>query len=366
MNSERKPSKRLLSLDALRGFTIAGMILVNVPGSWDHVYPLLRHAKFNGLTLADLVFPFFLFIVGASIVLALGKRLGKNVPKRKIVGKIVYRTVLIFIIGLFLNWMSAHFTFPLRVAGVLQRIALCYLAGSLLFLFASQTVQIVIGLVLLLGYWILTMFIPVPGHGVVFSPEMNWTAWVDGKLLPGAMYFETWDPEGILSTLPAIVTTLLGMWATLLVKKIEEHSKKSLALLIFGGGLLIAGLLLSSSFPVNKNVWSSSYVLVTAGLASMLWSFMIYLMDQKGWVRWAKPGIVFGANAITAYILHYLLYYPFGYINFGGSSLQNHFMDIFSGFLPQNLASLLWAVVYVVICYIPIWFMYRKKILIKI
>ncbi|MBN1924330.1 MAG: DUF5009 domain-containing protein [Prolixibacteraceae bacterium] len=129
MDNENKPSKRLFSLDALRGFTIAGMILVNVPGSWDHVYPMLRHASFNGLTLADLVFPFFLFIVGASIVLALGKRLEQNVSKTKIAGKIIYRTLVIFVIGLFLNWMSVHFTFPLRVAGVLQRIALCYLAA---------------------------------------------------------------------------------------------------------------------------------------------------------------------------------------------------------------------------------------------
>ncbi|HPR31363.1 MAG TPA: DUF5009 domain-containing protein, partial [Prolixibacteraceae bacterium] len=210
MTIPAKSSPRLLSLDALRGFTIAGMILVNVPGSWDHVYPPLRHAAFNGLTLADLVFPFFLFIVGASLILALGKRLAQNVPKQKILGKIIYRTLVIFALGLFLNGMSAQFAFPLRVAGVLQRIALCYLAGSLMFLYASHTVQIVIGLVLLFGYWILTIFIPVPGHGMVFTPEMNWTAWVDGKILPGAMYFKTWDPEGVLSTLPAIVTVLLG------------------------------------------------------------------------------------------------------------------------------------------------------------
>ncbi|MBN1924329.1 MAG: hypothetical protein JW798_00710 [Prolixibacteraceae bacterium] len=226
--------------------------------------------------------------------------------------------------------------------------------------------QIIVGLILLLGYWILTMFIPVPGHGVVFTPEMSWTAWVDGKLLPGAMYFKTWDPEGILSTFPSIVTTLLGVWASILVKQLGKFSQKCIALLIFGISLLIAGLLLSSSFPVNKNVWSSSFVLVTSGLASLLWALMIFIVDMKGWNKWTKPGIVFGANAITAYILHYLLYYPLGYINFGSGSLQNHFMDVFSGFLPQNLASLLWAVVYVVICYFPVWILYRKKVFIKI
>lgn len=367
MNAANSPSKRLISLDALRGFTIAGMIMVNVPGSWSHIYSPLRHAEFNGLTLADLVFPFFLFIVGASIVLAFGKRIENGMTKSALIKKVIYRTLVIFLLGVFLNWLSDNFTFPIRIAGVLQRIALCYLVGSLLFLYASKLTMILVGSILLIGYWILTMFVPVPGEGkVIFTHEMNWAAWVDGQLLPGKMYFGTWDPEGILSTLPAILNTLLGIFATILISKSDVHLKKVKALLLFGSSLLIAGLLLSSSFPINKNVWSSSFVLVTSGLASMLWSILIYFIDIKGYKKWAMPGIIFGSNAITAYVLHYLFHYPFEAIKFGGISIQHHFMTFFSGFLSDNLASLFWAIFYTFVCFLPIWWMYRKKIFLKV
>jgi predicted acyltransferase len=365
MSNSTSISSRLISLDALRGFTIAGMILVNVPGSWEHIYWPFEHARFNGLTLADLVFPFFLFIVGASIVLALGKRIEKGIPKAEIVGKIVYRSVIIFLLGVFLNWFSSDFH-EWRFAGVLQRIALCYLLGSLFFIFVKTRWQIVIGVFILIGYWVLTIFVPVPGFGKVFTHEMNWTAWIDGKILPGKMYFNTWDPEGFLSTLPALVTTFAGMWATRLISTTDDKIEKIKKLLIYGGILLVTGLIFSISFPINKNVWSSSFVLVTAGLASLLWSLLIFLIDVKQWDGWTKPGIIFGANAISAYVLHYLLIYPFSRIPMGGSSFQTHFMEFFQGFLPVNLASLFWAMFYVFIGFLPIYWMYRKKIFIKI
>lgn len=367
MANKINQSKRILSLDALRGFTIAGMILVNVPGSWDHIYRPFKHAAFNGLTLADLVFPFFLYIVGASIVLALGKRFEQGVSKWEMVKKVLFRTVVIFALGVFLNWMSSGFTFPLRIAGVLQRIAICYLFASLLFIFTSKIAMLMIALILLLGYWILTIFIPIPGLGkTIFTPEMNWTAWVDGQLLPGSMYFGTWDPEGILSTLTAIVTTITGMVTTYFISKIQDKKQKVIILLIGGVGLTVAGILLSSSFPINKNVWSSSYVLVTSGLVTLLWSFLIYIIDIKNFTKWTRPGIIFGANAITAYVLHYLIAYPLGYFKIGNASIQGHFMNSLSVILPAELASLLWAILYVFICFLPIWWMYRKKIFIKI
>jgi len=367
MVAANSPSKRLVSLDALRGFTIAGMIMVNVPGSWSHIYPLLRHAEFNGLTLADLVFPFFLFIVGASIVLALGKRIENGVAKSKMIKKVIYRTMIIFLLGVILNWLSDNFTLPLRLAGVLQRIALCYLVGSLLYIYASKVKMIVVGTILLVSYWLLIVFIPVPGEGgIVFTREMNWAAWVDGQWLPGKMYFGTWDPEGILSTFPAIVNTLLGIFATILITKSDDHLKKVKGLLIFGSALLMAGLLLSTSFPINKNVWSSSFVLVTSGLASILWSILIYLVDIKSHKKLAMPGVIFGSNAITAYVLHYLFHYPFEAIKFGGISIQQHFMTFFSGFISDNLASFFWAIFYTFFCFLPVWWMYHKKVFLKI
>jgi predicted acyltransferase len=366
MNTNAAVSKRMISLDALRGFTIAGMILVNVPGSWEYIYPPLRHAAFNGLTLADLVFPFFLFIVGASIVLALGKRVEKGDSKRALLSKIVYRTLVIFVLGVLLNWLSADFTFPLRIAGVLQRIALCYLMASLLFLYVSQWVMIVVATVILMGYWVLSMFIPLPGEGLVFTPEMNWAAWVDGKFLPGKHYFGHWDPEGILSTFPALVNTLLGIFTMKLLQKTDPHLLKVRVLILVGSALLLAGLLLSFSFPLNKNVWSSSFVLVTSGLAALVWAVLVYGVDVKGFTTLVRPGVIFGSNAITAYVLHYLFHYPLGRIKVGGTSFHQFFMDALGSFLSPNLTSLCWAVFYTFLCFLPVWWMYRKKVFVKI
>lgn len=367
MNVVKKESKRLLSLDALRGFTIAGMILVNMPGDWGHTYWPLKHAHFNGLTLADLVFPFFLFIVGASIVLALKKRLDKGVPKSGLIRKVVIRTLVIFLLGVLLNWVTSGFAPGLRIAGVLQRIALCYFVGALLFLYTSSFVQVIISVTILIAYWILMIFVPIPGQGTaVFTWDMSWEVYIDQLLLPGKMYFGTWDPEGILSTFPAIVNTLLGIQATLLILKLKENKQKAIGLMLFGASLLVAGLLLSSSFPINKNAWTSSFVLVTCGLASLLWGVSIYVIDVKGWSKWAKPGIIFGANAITVYALHEVLIMPIDRIHIGAHSLKGWVMNLFNGFLPAELASLAWALLYVFICFLPIWWMYRKNIFVKI
>ncbi|MBN2807020.1 MAG: DUF5009 domain-containing protein [Prolixibacteraceae bacterium] len=367
MNTNVPVSKRMISLDALRGFTIAGMILVNVPGSWEHIYPPLRHAAFNGLTLADLVFPFFLFIVGASIVLALGKRMEKGDSKRAMLGKILYRTLVIFLLGVLLNWLSADFSFPLRIAGVLQRIALCYLMASLLFLYAKRWVMVGLAVFIVLGYWMLNVFVPVPGEGVaILSPEVNWAAWIDGQLLPGNRYFGHWDPEGILSTFPALVNTLLGIFTMQLLQKNALHLHQIKILLLVGINLIVFGWLISFTFPVNKNVWSSSFVLLTSGMAALLWALLVYVVDMKEHSKWVKPGIIFGSNAITAYVLHYLFHYPLGRIKVGGTSFHQLFMDALGSFLSPNLTSLCWAIFYTFLCFLPIWWMYRKKVFVKI
>lgn len=360
-----KDTKRLVSLDALRGFTVAGMILVNVPGSWEYIYKPFRHAAFNGLTLADLVFPFFLFIVGASVFLALGRRIESNIRKKEIVKKVIVRSLLIFLLGVFLNWFSSDFK-EWRIAGVLQRISLCYLLGSVIFIYLKANWQIIISIAILLLYWVLTIFIGIPGYGRVFTPEMNWAAWIDMNLLPGKMYFGEWDPEGILSTFPALVNTLAGIQAGRLLYSSDGYGKKIRKLSIFGLVLLASGLLISLSFPLNKNVWSSSFVLVTSGLASLLWSLLIYLVDFKNKKGWVLPGIIFGMNALAAYVLHYILIYPFNRIGIKGKSIQEWFMNFFGGVIQPEAASLLWAILYVVVCFIPVYIFYRKKIFIKI
>ncbi|MFT3739341.1 MAG: DUF5009 domain-containing protein [Breznakibacter sp.] len=358
-------SPRLRSLDALRGFTVAGMILVNSPGSWSYVYAPFRHADFNGLTLADLVFPFFLFIVGASAVLALGKRLQAGDTRKSLVTKIAKRAILIFALGVFLNWLSSGFS-EWRIAGVLQRIAICYWGVSWLFLYVRRRWQMAIGAIILTGYAVWCMVVPIPGHGVVFNPQVNWPAWVDSRLLPGKMYFGHWDPEGILGTFPALVTALMGMWATGLVCGALTIRQKIARLSLYGVALTIVGYLLSWWFPLNKNVWSSSFVLVTAGLASLLWSLAIFLIDHRQRVRWAFVGLVFGANAITAYVLHFLLAYPLARITVAGQSVQTCFMAVEGEVLAPELASLLWAVLYTALCFIPVYLMYRKNVFVKI
>lgn len=359
------PSQRLISLDALRGFTVAGMILVNVPGSWEHIYAPFRHADFNGLTLADLVFPFFLFIVGASIALALSKRIEKGDSKTHILKKVFSRSVIIFLLGIFLNWLSSDFS-EWRIAGVLQRIGICYLLASLWYLYSGLRVQMVVGLVILLSYWVVCIFIPIPGEGVMFTPQMNWPAWVDSHLLPGKMYFGHWDPEGILSTLPAMVSAMTGMWAVALLSKANDPNQKIKILAFYGAILLLAGIMLSFSFPINKNVWSSSFVLVTSGIASLLWAAAIWLIDVKQLTSWAMPGMVFGANAISAYVLHYLLAYPLNRIPIAGASVQSHLMQCLGAFVQPTLASLIWALLYTALCFLPVFWMYRKKVFIKI
>lgn len=362
----QKP-KRLISLDALRGFTVAGMILVNVPGTWEHIYWPFKHAEFNGLTLADLVFPFFLFIVGASIVLALKKRVEGGVSKIELLQKIIKRTLVIFVLGVFLNWMSSGFTFPIRIAGVLQRIAWCYMLGSLLFIYTSKKLQIIISGLILIAYWLLSVFIPVPGNSVpILSFDVSWTAWVDLQILPGKMYFGQWDPEGILSTFPALVNTLLGIIVTSILLSIPENIRKVRVLIIFGLSILVLGLLISFSFPINKNIWSSSYVLVTSGIASLLWGILIYLVDIKNYDTWTKPGVIFGANALSAYILHYLLIYPFTLIKMNGVCFKDFIVETFGHFMPMELSSLIWAIFFVCVNFLPVWWMYKKKIFVKI
>lgn len=361
-------SQRLVSLDAFRGITILMMILVNSPGSWSHVYPPLLHASWNGLTPTDLVFPFFLFIVGVSIVLSLTRHVESMAPNKQLVIKIIKRTLIIFALGVVLNLIGSKFEY-LRLPGVLQRIALVFLVCSLLFLFQRIKTIIITGIVLLLGYFVLMRFVPVPGFGAgVLEPGMNLAAWIDSKVIPFHMYQGNWDPEGLLSTLPAIGTGITGIIAGYLIKREGEVKEKIIHLFVFGLLMTMAGEMWSWFFPINKNLWTSSYVLYTSGLASMTWAVLIWVIDVKKHVKWAFGGIVFGMNAITAYVLSYLLFVPLSYIPVSsGHSIQSLFMSTFAEMgISPNLVSLIWALLFVVLCYIPVWVLYRMRLFLKV
>jgi len=371
MTAAENSSGRFISLDAFRGFTIAAMILVNFPGNGEHVFPPLEHARWNGWTPTDLIFPFFLFIVGVSIVLSLTKRkqhAGSMAPLHR---KIIWRAVKIFAVGLILNALALIPEFhlsELRITGVLQRIAIVYLVCSFLFLHASLRWQVIIGAAVLLLYWLAMMFIPVPGVGIrMFEPGVNLAAWVDNKLLPGAMWQGTWDPEGILSTFPAVVTGITGVLAGVLLK--SDHTQERKIILLFSAGFcaIILGRIWGWFFPINKNLWTSSFVLFTSGLAAMTLAVTMFVVDVLGHVRFVKPSVIFGSNAITVYVLAGILSPLFYELNIRGASLNMHFFRLFTGAgIHPQLVSALYAFLYVCIIYVPAWLLYRRRIFIKL
>ena len=361
-------NERLISLDAFRGFTIASMLVVNNPGTWSHVYAPLRHAEWNGLTPTDLVFPFFVFIVGVSIALAYSKHLQAGVSKKQIYRKIVIRTVSIFLCGIFL-WLNPKFDFSnLRIVGVLQRIAIVFFFCSLLFLNTKWKTQALIGAVILVGYWLAMTLIPTPGYDKpMLEPGINLAAWVDTNFCPGKLWQKTWDPEGILSTFPAIVTGITGMLAGHLLLSSESRERKVIYLFSYGFFAAVTGYFWNQVFPVNKSIWTSSFVMVTSGLAAMVLAASYFFVDMQGRRRFTKPGIVFGANAIAIYVLADFLGQIFYFIKFGGASLNRYFVDFcISVGMEPKLASFIYPLLYVSISYIPAWLLYRNRIFIKL
>ena len=360
--------KRLISLDAFRGFTIAAMIMVNNPGSWSYIYPPLEHAEWNGLTPTDLIFPFFIFIVGVSIVLAYTKRLNAGIPKGPMYRKIIIRSIKIFAVGILL-WLFPRFDFEsVRIAGVLQRIAIVFMVSAFLFLNTKWKTQALIAAVLLVGYWLVMVLIPTPGFGkVMLEPGANIAAWIDSKFLPGYMWQKTWDPEGILSTLPAIATGITGMLAGHLIISKMEQERKLVYLFTLSFFAFVAGFFWSYIFPLNKNIWTSSFVMVTSGLAGMTLAASIFMVDILGRTRFTKPGIIFGSNAIAVYVLADVWRLPFYSWKISGSSLNVHWMNMFENFgWSMKFGSFTYAFIFICLNFIPAWILYRKKIFIKL
>jgi predicted acyltransferase len=298
--------QRIVSLDVFRGLTIAAMILVNNPGSWGSVYGPLRHAGWNGWTLADLVFPFFLFAVGVSVALSFGRRAEAGEDRGRLYLKIVRRTLILFALGLLLNGFPGYDLPSVRIPGVLQRISICYLAAAVIFIESKWKGRLAWASGLLLLYWAAMQWVPFPGgEAGLYEKGNNLASWIDGRLLAGHMWqaTKTWDPEGIFSTIPAISTTLLGTLAGDWLRSGAGPSRRAAGLFPAGGAAAALGALWGLVMPINKSLWTSSYAVFTAGLASICLGALFWLIDVRGWERWTWPARVLGTNAITAYVL---------------------------------------------------------------
>lgn len=369
-------SKRLLSLDVFRGITIAGMILVNNPGSWSHIYPALEHSEWNGVTPTDLIFPFFLFIVGVAITFSLTKRKERGDDQKKLLLQILRRSIILFVLGLLMYGFPYYDLATQRIPGVLQRIAVCYFFASLIFLKSNIKTVIYTSAAILFIYWGLMTLIPVPGVGYAnLEPSTNLGAWLDRTIL-GINHLwsgsKTWDPEGILSTLPAISTTLLGVLTGVWLRSENDEKTKTVWMFVFGNFALVLGIIWDIWFPINKGLWTSSYVLFTAGMALQFLGICYWLIDVKGYKWWTKPFVVYGLNAITVFFLSGIvgrLLILIKVTNSGGeqSALKTFLYEsLFTGWLSPINASLAWAILNIIFWLGVLWIMYSRKLFVKI
>lgn len=364
---------RMLSLDVFRGLTIAGMILVNNPGSWSNIYSPLEHAAWHGWTPTDFIFPFFLFIVGVSLALALVRRAESGGGRRDLYVKILRRTLLIFGLGLVLQGFPFYDLSTLRIPGVLQRIAVCYFFAALIFLWTRPRAQAFITAALLVFYWLLMRFVPAPGHAAGdLSMEGNLAAYVDRTLLAGHTWKPLYDPEGILSTIPAVATTLTGVLTGHLLRSRRAPLEKVALMFVVGAACIVLGWAWNYWFPINKALWTSSYVVFTTGMALQLLAVCYWLIDVQNYRRWATPFLIFGTNALAVYFLsgifgRLITLWKFARpdgksITFKGWFYDNFFLSWAS---PIN-ASLAFAIFYVLLWLGVMAIFYRKRIFIKV
>lgn len=428
--------RRLLSLDIFRGITIAGMMLVNNPGTWSDVYSPLLHAEWHGCTPTDLVFPFFLFIMGVAVPLALTRRKESGSSLRDLYLKIGRRTLLLFAWGLFLaafprfgmkdapaGITTAHYLLltlflasvffreaeeesagarrrriwngliavsavgmviigimyydfsSLRIPGVLQRIALVYGICAILFLKFDARGLFYIGAGALLLYWLLMTLIPVPGVGYAnLEPDTNLGAWLDYLLLKGHLYSQTkvWDPEGLLSTLPAVGTGIAGMLTGIWLRSPRNDHQKLTALMSIGAILVFLGLFWDLAFPINKKIWTSSYVLYHSGIAMLMLGVIYWLVDVLHYKFWIQPFVIYGRNALALYIAAGLLtktLFRIQMTNAAGESQNLYswiFQNFFNSWLPTIDASFAFAFTYVLVMLLLGWLLYRRGVFIKV
>ncbi|CAM3960554.1 acyltransferase family protein [Flavobacterium sinopsychrotolerans] len=420
--------ERLISLDVFRGFTILLMTIVNNPGSWAAIYPPLAHAEWHGCTPTDLVFPFFIFIMGSAIPFAMPTKQFDYL----VFNKIIVRSLRIFCLGLFLNYFSriellglegisllllrlmitfavayallGNFSLKIktylvfgifaillilafskieafrdvRIPGVLQRIGIVYFFAALLYLKTNLKTQLLVAASILLGYWLAMGFMPVPGFGVAnFEKGTNLAAWLDNLVLEGHLwsYSKTWDPEGILSTLPALATGIFGMFIgqvlNLQIPKVEIIKKTA----IIGIALLITGLLWSIVFPINKSLWTSSYVLYTAGIATICLTLLYWIIDVLNYNKWIKLFLIWGVNPMIVFFFSGIIPRVLSSIKIQNPEIATEEINLQSYIYNYNIvplfsnpldASLTYALVYAVFWSIILWVFYKNKLIFKV
>lgn len=366
---------RLMSIDALRGFDmfwiVGGSVIADslnkMHGSrvTTIIKTQMEHAKWEGFTFCDLIFPLFIFISGMSIVFSLSKSIQKH-GRPATIKKVIRRSVLLFIMGLIYNGGWENSIQSLRLMGVLQRIALCYLFTGILFCFFRPRVLAYSCAGILVVYWAAMTFIPVPGVGAgdFSAPEMNLSNWIDSKILPFHLHNnKSWDPEGAFSTLPAIASCLFGVFAGLLLKDEQRESIKKVKILVMAGAIaLLAGWLWHFQFPIIKKIWTSSYVLVAAGFSAWLMAIFYYIIDIREYRRWASPFVWIGMNPITIYFLARLINFRRLAARVTGGPVQ----ALLDAHLAQGLGGLVTALASMCLVMWVCWFLYRKKIFLRV
>ena len=366
---------RLVSLDVFRGITIAGMVLVNNPGTWSSIYWPLEHAEWHGWTPTDLIFPFFLFIVGVAIPLAFGRRMEGGGSKGDLYWKIAKRTLIIFALGMFLAGFPYFQLSTIRIPGVLQRIAVCYFFASLIFLKTRVRTQVIITTALLLIYWLLMTRLHAPGFGTGdLSKEGSLASFIDRTIFGPHIWKQgkVYDPEGILSTIPAVATTLFGVLTGQWLRTDKTSHEKVAGLFVAGACCVVIGWCWNPFFPINKSLWTSSYVFFTGGLALEFLALCYWLIDIEKYQRWAKPFVVFGVNAIVLFVGTGVMGRLMGLIKLPSEdgtqlSLQGWiFKDLFLSWASPIHASLAYAIVFILLWLGLMWILYWRKIFIKV
>jgi predicted acyltransferase len=370
--------ERLLALDVFRGLTVAGMLLVNQPGDWSAIYPPLAHAPWHGWTPTDLIFPFFLFIVGVTTHLSVEARRRRGEDERAIALQIAKRAALIVLCGLLLAsfpWWPLERITGMRFPGVLQRIGVAYFFGAMLTLRGSLKRHVLILVALLYGYWFVMTLVPVPGTGalgqlVLARPSASIAAWLDRAVFGSHLWrsAQTWDPEGLLSTVPAIGTVILGVFTGRWIASGKPIHERLVGL--YGAGALatMGGLMWNWSFPINKNLWTSSYVLFTAGVAATTLATCIWLIDVAGMKWWTKPFTWFGRNPLLAFLgtglMSRTIYSLIRIPKDEGTSVSLQrviYENAYASWLSPKDASLLFALSYVTLWALILYLLDRRK-----
>jgi predicted acyltransferase len=380
-----KPA-RMVSLDVLRGLTIGFMIMVNNNGDGNRAYWAMKHAAWNGFTPTDLVFPTFLFLVGISTVFSTQARIAQGASKLSIFLHTFRRTIILYLLGLVVNSFPFFHPHTMRFYGVLPRIAICYFVVATLYLISpAWKDKVALVIAALIGYWLLMRFVPVPGYGLpgrdvpLLDHDGNLVAWLDRQIFSASHLYEgTRDPEGLLSTIPALGTALIGLLTGLWLRTSRSLAEKARGIAIAGISGVVLGGLWNISFPLNKKLWTSSFVLFAAGLSLLLLALSIWIVDIRSQrepdldpsrrYRAFMPLLVFGVNAIAAYVLSELLPGVFEhiYVSPGISFLHWCYLSILHLVPDPAFASLLYSFAYALVCWIPMYVLYKKRIFIKI